>query len=520
MYNGFTNFNLVSSVSEVLKYNSSMDLWFINKQYFLKEFGTTSLFFLLIFCFQITDVYAHESEKENMIIIHIDEEGFVPDTISIEVGTEVVFENVGIEDHWPASNYHPSHTVYDGTSIDEHCFSENNSSFDACRSIKSGETWSFVFTKSGTHKYHDHLWPHLTGQIVVGGSENTELKNKNIFSRFLDYVRNMLSVALSLSNGGKENNKENVVLESGNTSADFYENLKNSFEKMVLESDPSKAIQELHEQSKNNKQILALCHDILHIIGHTAYGKYGSFKEAVKYQSDFCNSGYIHGLFESYFGSTDKPLTGLSEQCSNFATDKRQFDLWQCYHGIGHGFMYLTGGDLDKSLQLCKDGLQRPEDVSSCRNGAYMEVFNKEVLAKERDFVDSKNPLLTCKSREVNKEDCYLYIPAYLSQTLNMDFVDIFNECNKVESKYRGVCIGGVGSEAMKRNMSEPNKVFALCKLAGSNSNQVLCVSGATSMYMNQTGSYVTGKKMCESIQKPYQNTCHKIVEGRKSFFK
>lgn len=478
-----------------------------------------AVFLTFTFCFSIPSAYAHESEKKNVVVIHINEEGFEPKKINIQSGTEVVFENVGNEEYWPAADDHPSHTLYDGTTLEEHCSSKTNSSFDACTPIKSGETWSFVFTKEGVYEYHDHLWPQLTGQITVGNPENTEPESENIFSRFVNLIRKIFS-RISNFFSREDAHEESVALKSGNIKDELYINLKNRFETIVHQSDPREAIRTLRDESSRDENTLALCHDLLHIIGHTAFDKYGSFKEAVEYQSDFCNSGYIHGLFESYFNSSENPLIGLSEQCSDFGVGKRQFDVWQCHHGIGHGFMYLTGGDLDTSLQLCKDGLQKPEAISSCQNGAYMEVFNLEILAKEKDFVTSENPFLTCQSREPNKEACYSYIPTYLSQTLGKDFIDIFKECDKAEEEYKHACMVGIGAEAIKRNMNNPNSVFALCKQAGLYIHQEACVSGLARMYMSQEGSYAAGKKLCERAPEFYQDTCDQTVSSRESFFK
>jgi hypothetical protein len=276
----------------------------------------------------------------------------------------------------------------------------------------------------------------------------------------------------------------------------------------------------LQTESLQNIKVSALCHDILHEIGHAGYIKYGSFKEAAKFQSDFCNSGYVHGVFESYFESTDDPLSGLAEQCNEYASfGGRQFDLWQCHHGVGHGFMYLTGGDLDESLALCESGLGKVAGAS-CQNGVFMEVFNHEVLAKENSYIDQNNPFLTCSIRKINKSDCYLYIPTYLSQTQGMDFSDIFEECDKAEFGYKSNCIQGVGSEAIKRNMNDPNSVLALCKLAGSFINQELCVVGVAGMYMNQKGSYSAGMELCKQVPQGFRNACDRAVDNRKLFFR
>jgi hypothetical protein len=44
---------------------------------------------------------------------------------------------------------------------------EQNKIFDACRGVKQGESWSFVFNEVGKWYYHDHLNPFWKGEIVV-----------------------------------------------------------------------------------------------------------------------------------------------------------------------------------------------------------------------------------------------------------------------------------------------------------------------------------------------------------------
>ncbi len=181
--------------------------------------------------------------------------------------------------------------------------------------------------------------------------------------------------------------------------------------------------------------------------------------------------------------------------------------------------MYLTGGDLEESLVLCEKGLGTAGGAS-CKNGVFMEVFNLEVLAKENEYIDPKNPFHTCATRSTAKGDCYLYIPTYLSQTKDMAFPDIFTECDKAEVGYRSSCIHGIGSEAIKRNMNDPDLVFDLCKQAGAFINQETCVSGVAGMYMNQTGSYDAGQKLCEQAPQEFRGVCDKVVRSRESFFR
>ncbi|HEY4502120.1 MAG TPA: hypothetical protein VJJ20_03600 [Candidatus Paceibacterota bacterium] len=458
---------------------------------------------------------AHETEGENTAVIHIDENGFSPDVITVAPGTEVIFENTGTEDHWPASDNHPTHTRYDGTTLQEHCANGHSNTFDSCGPISPGDSWSFVFKKGGSFAFHDHLWAHFDGTITVQEEGATLAKEKSLVSLFFDSFRKAFTAILSFF----IRQEGDLDLQSGNTNNEFYESVKTGYKNLVDKTDPRQAIQALEQESQEDARVAALCHDILHEIGRTAYKKYGGFNEAAAFQSDFCNSGYIHGIFESYFKSASSSLSMLAKQCSEYAsTQGRQFDLWQCHHGVGHGFMYLTGGDLDESLALCDRYME--EAGTGCQNGAYMEVFNLEVLAKESGYIDPENPFATCKARSQAKGDCYVYVPTYLSQTRGMDFPDILKECNKAEFGYKGSCLGGVAAEAIKRNMGNPGLVFALCGQAGSFINQELCTAGLVDMYMNQKGSYFAGVELCKQAPQDLLDSCNSVVNNRAPFFK
>lgn len=80
-------------------------------------------------------------------------DGYEPRDVTISVGEAVSFVNESDEFHWPASDVHPTHTIY--------------SEFDPDAPIEPGATWTFVFTKPGEWKYHDHIRANLRGTITV-----------------------------------------------------------------------------------------------------------------------------------------------------------------------------------------------------------------------------------------------------------------------------------------------------------------------------------------------------------------
>ena len=93
--------------------------------------------------------------------------GYTPNSITISVGETVTFKNESTKSIWTASATHPSHIVYDGTSLSEHCPNNQNNVFDTCKGILPSDSWSFTFNKAGSLNYHNHLNPSDTGKIIV-----------------------------------------------------------------------------------------------------------------------------------------------------------------------------------------------------------------------------------------------------------------------------------------------------------------------------------------------------------------
>lgn len=93
--------------------------------------------------------------------IEITASGFNPSTLTINAGETVTWINKNPFQAWPASAVHPTHKNYPETGG---CI---GSKFDACKNLKQGEAYSFIFNQIGTWKYHDHLSPGNTGTIIV-----------------------------------------------------------------------------------------------------------------------------------------------------------------------------------------------------------------------------------------------------------------------------------------------------------------------------------------------------------------
>lgn len=92
--------------------------------------------------------------------------GFSPKSVTVKVGQTVTWTNSSGGPMWVATDVHPSHTDYDGSSRTTHCTSgyTGPTPFDECA---PGNSYSFTFTKVGTWPYHNHAGAEDQGQVIV-----------------------------------------------------------------------------------------------------------------------------------------------------------------------------------------------------------------------------------------------------------------------------------------------------------------------------------------------------------------
>ncbi len=91
-------------------------------------------------------------------------DGFTPKSVTIKKGAAVTWKNASGERMWIGSNEHPTHTLYDGTSLKQHCATGAAAAFDQCQ---SGESYSVTFTKTGSFDYHNHAHTNDGGTVIV-----------------------------------------------------------------------------------------------------------------------------------------------------------------------------------------------------------------------------------------------------------------------------------------------------------------------------------------------------------------
>ena len=97
-------------------------------------------------------------------------QGFSPSTVTIKKGQTVEFVNNSAGSMCIASNPHPIHNGYSGTTQTQHCPNTAGIAFDECTLVSSGGTYTFTFQKVGSWGYHNHADHSMTGTVVVTAS--------------------------------------------------------------------------------------------------------------------------------------------------------------------------------------------------------------------------------------------------------------------------------------------------------------------------------------------------------------
>ncbi len=316
--------------------------------------------------------------------------------------------------------------------------------------------------------------------------------------------------------GALSKNEKPRYLGSDKLSEEGYEVAKEEFLKSVNDKDPAIALAELRERVKRDDSLLRSCHALVHEVGRASYEKYRDFGEAMKYEDEICNSGYLHGVIEAHFSKAPDVFAAIKTVCDPYLPET--FLSWECYHGIGHGVMYYTSNDLPRSLGMC-DSYDSDFARATCANGVFMENFNSDQKLHPSKFLKSDDPFYPCAEQATrHKRDCYLYAPAYYLGLKENDYVGALKWCDGAEVPYKSACAQGVGSQAIKENINNPKFVEEICA-SNELTQRAPCIDGMVRLYINHHGSLAPAKILCGQLKPSNRQTCYFSVQSNSGLF-
>ncbi|OGG79633.1 hypothetical protein A3A39_02300 [Candidatus Kaiserbacteria bacterium RIFCSPLOWO2_01_FULL_54_13] len=300
------------------------------------------------------------------VTIMLTEEGFMPKSVAIAPGTVVTFAtNRGVS-FWPASDIHPTHSVYP--------------EFDPRTAVDPEDLWSYQFDKIGVWAYHDHLKAVYAGYIIVAASTESIAEVEKTFETC----------------GFARTDRERLACFSFRISD------------VLADQGLDAAYDALVALYRENPSFTESCHTFAHDLGLSAYRRFGE-RVPLTTKVGYCNDGFFHGYMEGFFIEHD------SQEARDFCDRVRArfaavyaYAGPQCDHGIGHGIVeYLLHEKpemwddipqiINEALSICHVQVDEG-NLDSCASGAYSVIGNWLNFRPEYgDLVTAQDPYALCK---------------------------------------------------------------------------------------------------------------------------
>lgn len=414
------------------------------------------------------------------------EEGFLPREVTVEQNDTVTFVNNDKVSRWPASNLHPTHSLYP--------------EFDPKRPLDPKRSWSFTFRKVGVWKYHDHLLPHKRGAITVTSSVSEKRGG------VLAYIYHLLKQFTDRLLDRKPTSTLGSTTEP--FSAMSQKDQLAVLERMVETKGPEAAWQLVVETYGKRNSGSSNAHDLAHFVGGKIYEK--KMLLGLSICSPSFAFGCYHGFTESAFTKGLGDLHAIEKACESVG--KTNSGPWaSCIHGIGHGIAtYFDTINLNQSLNTCEKLIN---GQTYCFDGVFMEFA---VSAPTSIYGSGENPLFPCTSlSEKYKQACARQQPIVMQKFFGMTKKQIIDTCLQAEKTIRFYCIDAIGLTAGQESKGQATAIKRDCALITEPADNAQCVAAAAGelVFQNYPKWQTQVFLACDTLEGTFRASCRKRVE-------
>lgn len=414
----------------------------------------------LLFLFFSTRAPVDDTVLTDLPHIRITQDGFAPETLRVSRGTSVRFINETDQWRWPASDLHPTHTLYP--------------EFDPRRGLAPGEEWQFRFERAGEWGFHDHLAPYVTGKIFVSDPQTQSSEARGIFTRLFSF--------LSSAKAGPRLSAARLVAEESAEFLRFDDHKQLETLRALGRSEGPQAVLSFLKKSYPDEP--SDKHELSHIVGEAAFETSGF--NGFGACDSFLRFGCYHGVILEAIrknGYSEKVMRNLAEGCVGLPRNKTV--ITACAHGVGHGIMWVHSYGLLASYEECERIFEDQDNRFFCYDGVSMEnVVRRDTRSGLTNDLESSDPYYPCNRvpvkyqsactrehvfharrtffgkdtlktagyclyfrEEETRKECF----GGLGNALNQDFFDspqmVIDECGEVEERYRHFCFSVAASQ-------------------------------------------------------------------------
>ncbi len=454
-------------------------------------FVSSALILLALIVFLGYELWGGVRISETREIV-LTSKGFEPEKLVITEGDSVTFKTDTGKSFWPASDSHPTHSIY--------------SDFDPKMPVAATSSWSFVFKKAGAWEFHDHLYPQYSGKIIVltkGGAQVSESCAADTRSQKC-YEEKIVSVL-----------KRRGIEEAFDT------------------------IEELYEKYPDFR---SSCHSSTHTLGAAAYDLFEQGRlDGLSPKTPYCGYGFYHGFMEKMLaskGSVDEAREFCKEAGRILAKHTADAE-GACYHGIGHGA--VDGSDptawgdpvamISPGMKLCEK-IAPVETFKGNRYRCITGTFNSiEILSMDPKYrLDSiiKDPFSICEGQKASYlEGCYTNLLAALMRKVKGSYPEAIAV---IETLPEGTQADPVRSMVLSSLMHDyvrtdavrgdfPRRGVDMCRGVDEDL-RISCIEGISGGYMKYgepQREYVEAFEFCSSdiLEEDEESACYLYIFDR-----
>ncbi len=285
------------------------------------------------------------------------------------------------------------------------------------------------------------------------------------------------------------------------------------YARLTYRTDPATAFIDIRKAYEEDNNVKAQCHQLTHIIGRTAFEKYGGLSGAFERGDSFCWSGFHHGAVEQAVGDMGiaQIKAEANDLCRELAEKNRySFDHFNCVHGLGHGFMSIDAYELPNALKSCEI-LTDTWERDSCAGGVFME--NVMVASRENGvskYLKKDDLLYPCNGiEETFMQQCYLMQSSYMLQQNGYNFRDTFALCQKADSAYINTCFQSIGRDASGSSVSDVTLTKEKCDTAPDREALKYCMMGAVRDFVSYFHSDTQARELCKAWGAEIEQPCN-----------
>ncbi len=301
-------------------------------------------------------------------------------------------------------------------------------------------------------------------------------------------------------------------------------------------------------------------YEYCHVLGHNLAAK-ETTKDPSKWKdvitrcpSGMCSNGCIHGAFQERFRTEsmsdveiDKIIPELQTVCESRGTwNPTGMEKATCYHAVGHLAMFISGGNINKSNEVCEK--LAPQYFPVCFDGNFMQIFQplspedfdlvKNIAPKTKKAAEtfcnnfSGLPYESCyqeswplnigdiykpgglvafcaKSKRANNLRCYDAMFYVVAAQLKLDILRIKEFCSILPNSKKGLCFSNSASRMIETDYSLSDRAISLCQATESFGVGQACYEGLIKF---TTFNYHSGseeaKYLCAVMPEPWKSKC------------